>query len=116
MQNAARELWPSEKPDAFMAAWKQAISLTGHPTLFGGNYLMGLDGYAPKIKEINQVISRLPKSKAAMIAAMVSFYNPEEGARLMAKTGCTGLGNLALHLPDAARAVLGDLLFNYHGW
>lgn len=115
MPNTATDLF-QDKQRAFMDAWLRAIHLTGHAALFGQNPAAGLSGFAPKVKEINRALPTLPKSHAALIAAMVSFFNPEEGAKMMVKTGTAGLGALALCLSDNARVALSDLINNYQGW
>lgn len=115
MPNTATDLF-QDKQRAFMGAWLRAIHLTGHAGLFGQNPAAGLSGFAPKVKEINRALPTLPKSQGALIAAMVSFFNPEEGARMMTKTGTAGLGALSLCLSDSANQVLADLICNYQGW
>lgn len=115
MPNTATDLF-QDKQVAFLNAWCRAINLTGHPSLFGMNSMNGLAGFAPKVKEINRALPGLPKSQGALIAAMVSFFNPEEGAKMMTKTGTAGLGALSLCLSESARKALSDLINNYQGW
>ncbi|MEJ1414255.1 MAG: hypothetical protein RPU13_13495 [Candidatus Sedimenticola sp. (ex Thyasira tokunagai)] len=105
-----------EQARIFLDAWRVAIHLTEHPKLFGGNPAAGLNGFAPKVKEIARALPTLPKSQSALIAALVSFYNPEEGAKMMTKVGICGLGALSLAIKEPARAALADLIYSYQGW
>ncbi|MCU7845338.1 MAG: hypothetical protein KZQ93_16025 [Candidatus Thiodiazotropha sp. (ex Monitilora ramsayi)] len=106
--------------DAFLDTWKRGIVASGAPGLFYGaglhDQISERDRLAPKTPEINKKITSFPKSRAAFIAALVSFHNSEEGAKLAKKVGCNGFGDLALSLDSTQRSIIADLLIFYKGW
>ena len=93
----------------FLAAWKEGIKACGHPVYFGTE-LDRVDRYlkkeplAPRTKLINSKILELPISQAALIVAMVGFYNPAEGHRLQAKLNIKSIANLASALNPRKQA------------
>ncbi|MCU7839740.1 MAG: hypothetical protein KZQ94_10240 [Candidatus Thiodiazotropha sp. (ex Troendleina suluensis)] len=105
---------------AFLTAWKRGVMASGTPGLFYNGDMLDrathLHRLAPKIKDIAKRISTYPKSQASFLSALVSFYNPEEGARLAKKVGCNGLGDIALNLSTEQRFILADLLIHHEGW
>ncbi|MES9830524.1 MAG: hypothetical protein ABW201_19900 [Candidatus Thiodiazotropha sp.] len=105
---------------AFLAAWKRGILASGVPGLFYCSDILdkttSLDRLAPKVREIGKRIHVSPKKQATFLAAMVSFYNPEEGAKMAKKVGCNGLGDIAINLSTKQRSIISDLLLNYTGW
>lgn len=106
--------------NAFLTAWKRGVMASGTPSLFYNGDMLDrtahLHRLAPKTKDIAKRISSYPKSQAAFLAALVSFYNPEEGARLAKKVGCNGLGDISLNLSTEQRFILADLLIHHAGW
>ena len=125
MPNAALSL--TSPPDDtqerdFLAAWKEAATLTGTPSLFGAhsekeiNSAGRKEALTPRIKPIEQSILQRPGSQAALIAAMVSFYNPAEGAKLAGKLGLASFADLAKALWPRQREVVAQLIVNYEGW
>ena len=106
--------------NAFLTAWKRGVVASGTPSLFYSGDMVDrvnhLHRLAPKTKDIAKKISLYPKSQAAFLAALVSFYNPEEGAKLAKKVGCNGLGDISLNLSMEQRFILADLLIHHAGW
>jgi hypothetical protein len=104
----------------FLDAWKRGILASGVPGLFYCSDILekttSLERHAPKVSQIKNRICDFPKRQAAFIAAVVSFYNPEEGAKLAKKAGCNGLGDIAMNLSPQQRSIISDLLLNYTGW
>lgn len=111
-----------DKHDAFLEAWKQAIRLCGHCGWFGAAdeiYLQRAtrkDQLQPRIKDIQKHIALIPMSDACLVAAMVSFYNPAEGARLAARIDANGIGAITAPLKPEQRQVLAALIISYPGW
>ena len=107
---------------AFLAAWKAAIKLTGHPTWFGVHTPHELDGHAqlhrlaPRVPQISKQIREIPQSQAALVAAMVGLFNPAEGAALAAKAATSGLGTLVLAMNERQRQAVCELITHYKGW
>jgi len=107
---------------AFLDAWKEGVRLTMSPSFFGAHSDLDIEratrkkSLTPHLQIIRKKIVDLPISRSAMIAAMVSFYNPAEGAKLETKIQCAGLGCLAKHLNPKQRECLSRLLLTYQGW
>ncbi|MCU7933705.1 MAG: hypothetical protein KZQ99_02355 [Candidatus Thiodiazotropha sp. (ex Dulcina madagascariensis)] len=104
----------------FLFAWKRAILASGATGLFYNGDMVdkttSLKRLAPKVGDIGKRIHVYPKSQATFLAALVSFYNPEEGAKLAKKVGCNGLGDIATNLSHEQRFIIADLLMNHTGW
>jgi len=113
---------PSDQQEYdFLAAWKAGIKASQHPSFFGGD-AQHLDRIhlkeplAPRTKTINPKILELPISQAALVAAMVGFYNPADGHRLQAKLNIKTTAELAQALNPAQREIVAQLLINYERW
>ncbi|ODC01178.1 hypothetical protein A3197_01460 [Candidatus Thiodiazotropha endoloripes] len=104
----------------FIDAWKRGILASGVPGLFYSGDMVdktsSLERLAPKVRDIGKRIHVYPKKQATFLAAMVSFYNPEEGAKLAKKVGCNGLGDIANNITLEQRLIISDLLVNHTGW
>jgi hypothetical protein len=104
----------------FIDAWKRGILASGAPSLFYSSDILdkttSLERLAPKVREIGKRIHSYPKRQATFLAAMVSFYNPEEGAKLAKKVGCNGLGDIAINITFDQRLIISDLLMYHTGW
>lgn len=113
----------SDSPDdLFLAAWKRAIRLSGHPGWFGAHdaaYLdraYRIDQLQPRVKAIAKEISAIPLSQACLVAAMVGFFNPAEGARLASRIDANGIGDISRSLSRGQRVALALMVVNYQGW
>lgn len=110
---------PPPAPDrieaAFYESWKHAVELAKAPELFGSGGPRK-DNYAPKFYEIKRRFPSLPKSRAAWVAVLVQFYNPEEGAKLAHKAGCNGLGDISLLIDQEQKRTLYNLMTTFRGW
>ena len=105
---------------SFLAAWKDAVELAGH-TRFG--HQAGSPAEAthwhqltPKLDEMRKVLPNRCQAEAVFVAALASYYNAEEGQRLLTKAGCTSYGSLAQILDKHRRTLLAVLMINYQGW
>jgi len=110
----------SGAPDAFFSAWKRGVALAG-PHLFGSGPRADLENAAtkwdlcPKIPLIERAIGPMSPSERIFLAALVSFYNAEDGGRLLKRIGFHGLADLG-GLDLSRRAVIAGLILNYTGW
>ncbi|MEW8200413.1 MAG: hypothetical protein AB2777_22530 [Candidatus Thiodiazotropha endolucinida] len=104
----------------FLDAWKRGIAASGVPGLFYSGDMLdktsNLERLAPKVRDIGKRIHVYPKKQATFLSAMVSFYNPEEGAKLAKKVGCNGLGDIANNISLEQKLIISDLLVNHTGW
>lgn len=105
---------------AFLFAWKQGVSLAG-PTYFGDGTKTGFDksncrwDLRPNLLMINNAIDVLSTNERIFLAALVSFYDTEEGSALLNRVGIRGLADLGL-LDLERRDVIASLIMHYHGW
>lgn len=120
-QEIARETaHSSAAPAAFFHAWKRGVELSG-THLFGSGTHANLEQAAsvwdlrPKVELIEQAIGPMSSGQKVFIAALVSFYNAEDGGRLLQHIGVRGLADLG-GLDLKRRAVIAALIMNYSGW
>lgn len=110
----------SASQQAFFAAWKRGVSIAG-VGYFGEGARADLDravsvwDLCPKISLIEDIIGTLSSGEKKFIAALVSFYNADDGQRLFTRAGIRGFCDLAV-LDYKRRAVIAELILNYLGW
>jgi len=110
----------SNAPSAFFHAWKQAVSLAGLH-LFGAGKRADLDravsvwDLRPKVDDIDHSIGVMSSGEKVFLAALVSFYNAEDGGRLFERVGIRGLADLG-GLDLRRRTIIAALILNYNGW
>lgn len=110
-----------ETPEtAFLRPWRRAVELAG-PSLFGGQAARPATAthwrqLTPKLDLMRKAVPNRSQADAAFIGALASFYNAEEGQKLLNKAGCGAFGNLPTVLDAPRRALLADLLAGYQGW
>lgn len=108
---------PEERP--FSRAWRRAIdsryyysSYFDHNSTISGSFR----GWTPQVAVIKKELEGMSASDAIFLAAMVSFYNPDTGGRLLRGLGAQGLGDIAASLDEERRQRLAELLVTYIGW
>jgi len=110
----------SAAPAAFFRAWKSGVSLAG-VRFFGAGTKTHLDragdvwDLCPNLELISDAIGALSGGEKVFLAALVSFYNAEDGGRLLQRVGVHGLADLG-GLDLARRTVIAALILNYTGW
>lgn len=105
---------------AFLDAWKDGLQLAG-VSFFGCQAGRPADAVhwhqlTPKLDVMRRELPNRAQADAAFAAAMASFYNAEEGHKLMTRAGCHSFGGLATLLDIRRRAILACLLVNFRGW
>lgn len=107
-------------PTAFFRAWKSGVLLAG-VRFFGAGTKTNLDAAAdvwdlcPNVDLISAAIGVMSGGEKVFLASLVSFYNAEDGGRLMQRVGVHGLADLG-GLDLARRTILAALILNYTGW
>lgn len=107
-------------PERFFAAWKRAVSLAGI-AYFGTGTKSALDlatkkwDLTPNLERISDAIGVLSSGERVFLAALVSFYNSEDGGRLLKRVGVEGLADLG-GLDLQRRTLIAALILNYAGW
>jgi hypothetical protein len=104
----------------FFDAWKRGVALAG-PHLFGTGVAADVDravsiwDLCPKLNLIERAIAVMSSGEKVFLAALVSFYNTEDGGKLFKRIGVQGLADFG-GLDLSRRSVLASLLLNYTGW
>ena len=108
-------------PDAFLRAWKQGVELAG-TRFFGHGTRESLDlatrkwDLCPNVTLIHGAVNVLSHGEAIFLASLVSFYDSEDGGRLLRHVGVDGFADVARLLDLKRRTVIADLILNYTGW
>lgn len=97
----------------FLTAWKKAVQIIG-PSYFSGNAIktesaIHWHNLTPKLDVMRKAIPNKSRQDAAFMAAVASFFNPEEGQKFFTKSGTT-FGALMPSLTPQQQGVLLALL------
>ncbi|TNE77090.1 MAG: hypothetical protein EP339_06615 [Gammaproteobacteria bacterium] len=109
-----------QAPNAFLNAWRQGVALAGIE-LFGDGtqdtWEQATDKWdlRPNLLLINDTIDVMSSGQKRFLAALVSFYNSQEGGALFRRVGIEGLADLS-GLDLTRREVIAALILNYCGW
>jgi hypothetical protein len=104
-------------PIAFLHAWKTAVHLAGN-SFFGDGTQASLDRAVatwelpPNLERISESLNRMTPPERVFIAALVSFYNFPDAARLLQRSGVSGLADLGA-LDLQRRSVIASLMLHY---
>lgn len=110
----------AKAPEAFFHAWQRGVELAG-PQLFGTGTRECLEqascksDLCPNLEAILDAIGVMSSGERVFLAAMVSFYNSEEGGALLRRVGVYGLADLG-GLDLERRTIIAALILNYSGW
>ncbi len=108
-----------EKNARFLEAWKRGVGFVG-PELFGpGNLRSARDknDLKPLRHAVEGWFEGASGGEKQLLGAMVSFYDPEWGEELAARTDDEkSLCGLTFNLDHQEMEILCDLLRNYTGW
>lgn len=107
--------------DAFFDAWRGGVRLAG-PRYFGKgtaeavNYATRKWDLEPDYELVTSALGVLSSGEAIFLAAMYSFYNSDDGGKMLAQLGVTAPGDIAAALDEPRRRVIAALLIAYAGW
>ena len=120
-QDIAHELEHFAHADThFFNAWKRAVLLAG-PQYFGTGQRADADlalkkwDLCPRLDLIRRAIGVMSPAEQRFLAALTSFYNAEDGGRLLKRAGFHGFADLG-NLDLKRRTILAVLLLSYNGW
>ncbi|WP_285374213.1 hypothetical protein [Pseudomonas sp. lyk4-TYG-107] len=105
---------------AFFFAWKKGVELAGY-RYFGDSSQEGFIkancrwDLRPDLRVINSKFEVLTEQERVFMAALVSFFNPDEGSNLLKQAGVKGLCELGL-LNVEQRDVIAGLIMHNHAW
>ena len=110
------------KEATFLENWIEGVKVAG-PSLFGDRSDPDLANskwdLRPRMTEIERRILTMSRGEAVFLAAMVCFYNDEDGAVLLKKIVDQhdfGICTVAAALDEDRRRIIADLFANYSGW
>jgi hypothetical protein len=111
---------PDQRAERFLAAWKRGVAFAGEsyfqvevPNVAEATHRNQL---RPDYATVEDAIGRISTGQGAFLAAMYSFFNAEDGQRLLARAGYSNICDLAAKLEGAHAEVIAELFLNYHGW
>lgn len=121
LEHIARELAHADNaPAAFFDAWKQSVGIAGIQ-FFGAKTeeacrdALSRWDLCPDLALINDAIDVMSSGEQIFLAALVSFYNADEGGKLFNSIGFNGLADFGT-LDLTRRRLIATLILNYHGW
>lgn len=104
---------------AFDAAWHEGVQVAG-PRFFysspAGARSTSKWNFCPDFDRISDALGALSTGEAVFLAAMYSFYNPDDGAVMLTRLGAGSPGAVAAALDEKRRRIIADLTTSYAGW
>lgn len=119
-QTASQETPPAQEFLEFRQNWKDGVALAG-TSLFGcqcgqPEHAQHWRQLTPKLDVMRKALPNKCQADAAFVAAMASFFNAEEGQKLLKKVGCESFGTLSNILTYRQREIIAGLFINFRGW
>lgn len=105
---------------AFFFAWKKGVEIAGF-RFFGDGSQQGFKKsdcrwhLRPNMQVVKKNFEILTDQERVFLAALVSFFNAEEGSSLLKQSGVRGLSDLGL-LTYEQRDVIAGLIMHHHAW
>jgi hypothetical protein len=108
-----------EKHIRFLTAWKHGVDFLGSE-LFGPGATESArnkEDLQPIPAMVDAVFNKESCGEEQLLAAMVSFYDPDWGEELSARIDCPkSLCGQTFNLDHECTEILCELLLNYEGW
>lgn len=105
--------------ERFLIAWKRGVLLLGLEFFnveCNIHEITDKSQLTPDIEYINQVIGGYSHGSQILLGLMCSFYNSEEGQKILNKVGAPNLIDALAIIDFNAREIIGELWLNYTGW
>jgi len=119
-QQVSRETKTTKNNQFFMEAWIAAVKMIGfsffHGPVNSPEEASHWRRLSPDLTLLRKSVANRCQQDAVFAAAVISFYNAEEGQKLLNKTGCHAFGSLASLLNEKQRLIVATLFNNYTGW
>lgn len=120
-QDTLEEIEHFSHADAhFLTAWKRGVLLAG-PQYFGTGVRADVDrakakwDLSPRMDLIAHAIGVMSPQEQRFLASLTSFFNSEDGGRLLRRSGFHGFADLG-GLDFKRRTILAALVLSYNGW
>ncbi|OJW06879.1 MAG: hypothetical protein BGO44_13895 [Legionella sp. 39-23] len=111
---------PKVKGIIFLEAWKQGINKVGAEffdiktdSVEAATDKLQLQ---PNFKFIKEAIGGYSHGKQVLLGLMYSFYNPEDGQKLLEQSNTTNFVDALNVLDDEGRKIISQLWLNHSGW
>jgi len=104
----------------FLNAWKMGAELIG-PHYFKGpaptpHQARHWRHLTPDLDAMRRKLINRSQADAVFAAAMASFYNAQEGHKLMKRAGCETFGSAVTSITTAQRGLLAQMVGSYQKW
>lgn len=111
---------PKVKSIIFLEAWKQGINKVGAEffdikanTVDAATDKLQLQ---PNFKFIKEAIGGYSHGKQVLLGLMYSFYNPEDGQKLLEQSNTANFVDALNVLDDEGKKIISQLWLNHSGW
>lgn len=111
---------PKVKSIIFLEAWKQGINKVGAEffdikadTVDTATDKLQLQ---PNFKFIKEAIGGYSHGKQVLLGLMYSFYNPEDGQKILEQSNTANFVDALNVLDDEGRKIISQLWLNHSGW
>ncbi len=107
-----------QKPALFLAAWKEAIEMAGEEYFklqCNVDEATDKNQLCPNFDMIKNSLFRLSTGQAQFLAALYSFYNDQDGQKLLEALNRPNHLDLCF-LDDDRLDIITRLLLSYNGW
>lgn len=116
---AKNELYLDDRDEQFLDAWKAGVIHAGEK-LFGCQARTPSNAthwhqLTPILPDMRKTLPNRSRADAAFIGAMASFFNAEEGQKLLTKAGCT-FGDVVTVLTPKQRSIIAMLMIHFKAW
>ncbi len=111
---------PMQRTARFLSAWKRGVILAGdhyfQVTVSDIVEATHRDQLRPDYARIEHALGSVSAGQGAFLAAMYSFFNADDGQRLLTRAGYPNICDVAAKLDGVHAEIIASLFLNYHGW
>jgi hypothetical protein len=109
-----------EAPRKFLDAWKRGLMLVGSEFFIIKSEQIDTASdkwqLTPNLEFILKASGSYSEGKKALLALMYSFYDSEDGQKLLENNGTPNFVSAYAKLDFEGRQIISQLLLNYSGW
>lgn len=112
-------------PGLFLDAWKKGVHLAGErlftnhrnfPAPSNIDAATDMWQLIPNKEAVNDYLGVASTCEALFVAVLYSFYNGQEGEKMIQELGFHGIGNIANRLEYGQLGIVTDLMKYHTGW
>jgi hypothetical protein len=109
-----------QRPGRFLAAWKRGVEIAGthYFRIEAESVAAAADKnqLRPNMRAIRSALGVISRGEGAFLAAMYSFFNADDGQKLLIEAGFPNICDLAAKLDKERAEVIAELFLSYAGW